>query len=74
MDHLDRLYTVPIDRILSVKNGRAWVSMNFTYSAPRIIEKMKILGGFLELPAKQQCKSSPFTSKLGQIGQIGSAV
>ena len=35
---------------------------------------MKILGALLELPAKQHCQSSPFTSKLGQIGQIGSAV
>jgi hypothetical protein len=24
--------------------------------------------------AKQHCQSSPFTSKLGQIGQIGSVV
>ena len=29
---------------------------------------MKILGAVLELPAKQQSQSSPFTSKLGQIG------
>ena len=35
---------------------------------------MKILGALLELPAKQHCQSSPFTSNLGQIGQIGSAV
>ena len=35
---------------------------------------MKILGAVLELPAKQHCQSSPFTSKLGQIGQISSAV
>ena len=69
--------TVPIDRILGVKNVRAWVSMDFTedkYSAPRTIEKIKILEAVLELPAKQHCQSSPFTSKLGQIGQIGSAV
>ena len=26
------------------------------------------------VPAKQHCQSSPFTSILGQIGQIGSAV
>ena len=37
------------------------------------IEKIKIPGAVLELPAKQQCQSSPFTSKLGQIGQICSA-
>ena len=35
---------------------------------------MKILGAVLELQAKQHCQSSPFTSELGQIGQIGSAV
>ena len=44
------------------------------YSAPRTIEKMKMLGAILELPAKQQCQSSPFTSKLGQTCQIGNAV
>jgi hypothetical protein len=37
-------------------------------------KKIKILGAVLELPAKQHCQSSPFTSKLGQIGQIGSVV
>ena len=55
--------TVPIDRILGVKNARAWVSMDFTedkYSAPRTIEKMKILAAVLELPTKQHCQFSPF--------------
>ena len=59
------------------KNVRAKIVMDFTYdkySAPRTIEKMKILGDVLELPAKQHCQSSSFTSKLGQIGQIGGAV
>ena len=32
------------------------------------IEKIKILGALLELPAKKHSQSSPFTSKLGQIG------
>ena len=32
------------------------------------IEKIKILGAVLELPAKQQYQSSPFTSNMGQIG------
>jgi hypothetical protein len=27
----------------------------------------------LELPAKQHCQFSPFTSKLGQIGSAGSS-
>ena len=69
--------TLLIAEILSGKNVRAWVSMDFIqdkFSAPRTIEKMKILGAILELLAKQHCQSSPFTSKLGQIGQIGSAV
>ena len=38
------------------------------------IDKIKNMGAILELPAKQHCQTSPFTSKLGQIGQIGSAV
>ena len=29
------------------------------------IEKIKILGAVLDLPAKKQCQSSPFTSKIG---------
>ena len=35
---------------------------------PLQLKKLKILGAVLELPAKQHCQSSPFTSKLGQIG------
>jgi hypothetical protein len=35
---------------------------------------MKILVAILDLQAKQHCQSIPFTSKLGQIGQIGTAV
>ena len=69
--------TLLIAEILSGKNVRAWVSMDFTqdkFSAPIAIEKIKILGAPWELLAKQHCQSSPFTSNLGQIGQIGSAV
>ena len=39
--------TVPIPEIISAKNARAWVSMDFIqnkYSAPIAIEKIKILG------------------------------
>ena len=64
-------------KLLSGKNVRAWVSMDFTqdkFSAPIAIEKIKILGAPWELLAKQHCQSSPFTSNFGQIGQIGSAV
>ena len=66
--------TVPIDRIISVKNARAMNFKSDKHLATRTIEKMKILGAVLELPAKQHYQSSPFTSKLDQIGQIGSAV
>ena len=40
--------------------------MDFTkneYSAPMAVEKIKIMGAVLELPAKQHCHSSPFTKK-----------
>ena len=69
--------TLPTVDILRGKNVRAWVSKDFTqdkFSAPIAIEKIKILGAPWELLAKQHCQSSPFTSNLGQIGQIGSAV
>jgi hypothetical protein len=33
--------------------------------APFAIEKIIILGAVLELPAKQHCQSSPFTTKMG---------
>ena len=42
--------------------------------APIAIEKIKILGAVLELPAKQHCQSSPFTAKMDQMGWIGSVV
>ena len=32
------------------------------------IEKIKILGAVLELPAKQHCQSSQFTSEVGPNG------
>jgi len=38
------------------------------YSAPIAIDKIKILGAVLELPAKQHYQSSPFTAKIGQMG------
>ena len=41
---------------------------------PGQLKKRKIMGAVLELPAKQHCQPSPFTSRLGQIGQIGSTV
>jgi hypothetical protein len=36
--------------------------------APRTIEKIKILGAVLELPAKQHCQFGPFTKKSGKKG------
>jgi hypothetical protein len=34
------------------------------------IEKSKILGAVFELPAKQQCQSSPFTSKRAKWAEL----
>ena len=42
--------------------------------APMVIEKIKILGAIFEIPAKQLCEFSLYTTKMGQIGLIGSAV
>jgi hypothetical protein len=38
------------------------------------IEKIKILGAVLELPAKQHCQFSLFNKKLSQMGLFGTAV
>ena len=38
------------------------------------VEKIKILGAVLELPAKQHCQYGPFTKKLDKMGWIGNAV
>ena len=51
--------------------------MNFTqdkYSAPMAIEKIKILGAVLELPAKQHCWFGRFGPVLRKTDWIGSAV
>ena len=51
--------------------------MDFTkyeYSAPRTIEKIKILGVVLELLGKQHCQFGPYTKKLGKMGRIGCSV
>ena len=63
--------------IIYPKNVGSSVAMNYIkneLSVSMAIEKIKILGAFLELSANKHCQSSPFTSKLGQIGQIGGAV
>ena len=39
-------------------------------SAQIAIEKTKILGAVLELPAKQQCQSSPFTSNWAKLAKL----
>ena len=59
-------FTLARTEIIYPKNVGTLVAMNFTqdkYSAPRAIEKMKILGALLELPAKQHCQ-------FGQLGPI----
>ena len=42
--------------------------------APMTVEKIKILGAVLEVPAKQHCQFNPFCQISWQMGQIGSAV
>ena len=45
--------------------------MNFIKNeglATMAIEKIKILGSVLELPAKNHCQSSQFTKKSGKMG------
>ena len=46
-----------------------WISHKMNIRHLWQLKKIKILGALLELPAKQHCQSSPFTSKLGLIGQ-----
>ena len=49
----------------------AQVAMNFIQNeglTPMAVEKIKILGAVLELPTKQQCQSSPFTSEIEPNG------
>ena len=58
-------------KTFNLKNAGAQISLffiSYEYSAPMAIEKIKILGAVLELPAKQQCQSSLSTSKMSQIG------
>jgi hypothetical protein len=67
-----------------LKNAGAKISMFFTYNnhkkflhqmnEPWHLKKIEILGAVLELPAKQHCQSNPFTTKLDQMGLIGSAI
>ena len=59
--------TLLIAEILSGKNVRAWVSIDFTqdkFSAPIAIEKIEILGAPWELPAKQHCQFGQFGPNL----------
>ena len=56
-------FTLSIEKIITLKNARAWVSMVFISNvelAPIAIEKIKILGAVLELPAKQHCRFDQF--------------
>ena len=75
---LSDLYQVPIGtlhRVISLTMATTEIIYSKNeLSASMAIKKIKILGAVLELPAKWHCQSSPFTSRLGQIGQIGSAL
>ena len=58
--------TLAKTEIIYPKNVRAKEVMDFTqdkYSAPMAIDKIKILGAVLELPAKQHCG-------FGQLGPV----
>ena len=55
--------TLAKTKIRCQKNVRTKVALDFTsdeYSAPMAIEKIKILGALLELPAKQHCRFGQF--------------
>ena len=67
IEAMARDITLLIAEILSGKNVRAWVSMDFTqdkFSAPIAIEKIKILGAPWELLAKQHCQFGQFGPNL----------
>ena len=57
-------------------HGSQWISHKVNIRHPQQLKKWKSWDPFLsyQLNTKQHYQSSPFTSKLGQIGQIGSAV
>ena len=60
------IFTVAINELLCLKNAGAQIAMDFSQNeglAPMAIEKIKILGAILELPAKQQCQST--TDQMG---------
>ena len=57
------LYTLPKNKLICPKNMGAQVAMNFSQNeglAPKAIEKIKIQGTVLELPANLHNKFSPF--------------
>ena len=67
------------DDFLCLKNVGTQISMSVVrasneLSAPIAIEKIEIPGAVLEVPVKRHCQSSPFITKMGQMGWIGSAV
>ena len=66
--------TVAMNELLCLKNAGAQISMVFTsneyYWHPMAIEKIKILGAVLELPARKQYQSNPFTSKWAELAVL----
>ena len=70
-------YTLPKNDLLCHLNWGAQVLMEISSNVQSVtmaIEKIKILGDVLELPAKQHCQFSPFGPFSWWIGWIGSAV
>ena len=71
------MYTLPGKILLCPINWGTQLTMEISsneLSAPMAIEKIKLLGAVLELPAKQHCQFRLFTAKMGQMGWISSAV
>jgi hypothetical protein len=54
-----------MSELLCLKNASAQISLFFTSLAPMAIEKIKILGAVLELPA---ANPAHLPQKLGQMG------
>ena len=63
--------TVSKNKLLCLKNSRSqWFSPQINNRRPWQLKKIKIFGAVLEIPAKQHGQSSPFTTKMGRMGQL----
>ena len=65
--HLNTYLQINVRALNSYTDDNTLLWLRLNYYTPK-------MWGQRQLPAKQHCQSSPFTSKLRQIGQVGSAV